>query len=102
MHDVQQLDADMKLEDMSRDKDLRQCKEQAGGVQLHPHIEMLMGLNPGLKGEASQKRQAYVEESLEVHVEPEQIFVRGAQQHNLKNIDVAIPRNKFVVLTGVS
>ncbi|EFH81406.1 excinuclease ABC subunit UvrA [Ktedonobacter racemifer] len=102
MHDVQQLDTDMKLKDMPRGKDSRLYESQAGGVQLHPHIELLMGLNPGLKGQASQKRQAYVEESLEVHVEPEQIFVRGAQQHNLKNIDVAIPRNKFVVLTGVS
>ncbi len=26
----------------------------------------------------------------------------GAQQHNLKHIDVALPRNKLVVLTGVS
>jgi excinuclease ABC subunit A len=30
------------------------------------------------------------------------IFVKGAREHNLRNIDVAIPRDKLVVITGVS
>ncbi|MGP8050108.1 MAG: excinuclease ABC subunit UvrA [Desulfobaccales bacterium] len=30
------------------------------------------------------------------------IVIRGAREHNLKNIDVELPRNRFIVITGVS
>jgi excinuclease ABC subunit A len=33
---------------------------------------------------------------------PEGIFIKGARVHNLKNVTVTIPRNKLVVVTGVS
>ncbi len=32
----------------------------------------------------------------------DQITVRGAREHNLKNINLSIPRNKLVVITGLS
>jgi excinuclease ABC subunit A len=32
----------------------------------------------------------------------EKIIIRGAREHNLKNIDVELPRNKMIVFTGLS
>ena len=38
----------------------------------------------------------------ELDVESEAIVIHGAREHNLKNISLTIPRDKFVVVTGVS
>ena len=35
-------------------------------------------------------------------ISPDKIIIKGARQHNLKNIDVDIERNKLVVITGLS
>ncbi|MBU4259427.1 MAG: excinuclease ABC subunit UvrA [Proteobacteria bacterium] len=35
-------------------------------------------------------------------MESEKIIIHGARQHNLKNIDVELPRNKLVIITGLS
>ena len=32
----------------------------------------------------------------------EAITIKGAREHNLKNVDLVIPRNKLVVITGLS
>ncbi|MES2652844.1 MAG: excinuclease ABC subunit UvrA [Bacteroidota bacterium] len=41
--------------------------------------------------------------SKEIDKDPHQhIIIKGARVHNLKNIDVAIPKNKLVVITGMS
>ncbi|HPN54907.1 MAG TPA: excinuclease ABC subunit UvrA [Candidatus Moranbacteria bacterium] len=33
---------------------------------------------------------------------PDEIIIKGAREHNLKNIDLILPRNKFIVFTGIS
>ncbi|RZL30526.1 MAG: excinuclease ABC subunit A, partial [Pedobacter sp.] len=41
--------------------------------------------------------------SKEIEKDPHKnIIIKGARVHNLKNIDVAIPKNKLVVITGMS
>ena len=35
-------------------------------------------------------------------VSQDKIIIKGAREHNLKNLDVEIPRNKLVVITGLS
>ena len=37
-----------------------------------------------------------------IDIEEEKIEVYGAREHNLKNIDISIPKNKLVVITGIS
>ncbi|QQY80051.1 excinuclease ABC subunit A [Keratinibaculum paraultunense] len=32
----------------------------------------------------------------------DKIIIKGAKEHNLKNIDLELPRNKFIVITGIS
>ena len=32
----------------------------------------------------------------------DKIIIKGAKEHNLKNIDLEIPRDKLVVVTGLS
>src|ERR1051326_9170777 len=43
-----------------------------------------------------------LETESEVKSETEFLEVIGARVHNLKNIDIAIPRNKLIVITGLS
>ena len=40
--------------------------------------------------------------ALRPELELDQIAVRGAREHNLKNIDVSLPKKRFIVFTGVS
>ncbi|KKT87173.1 MAG: UvrABC system protein A [Candidatus Moranbacteria bacterium GW2011_GWC2_45_10] len=35
-------------------------------------------------------------------MENQNIIIKGAREHNLKNVDLVLPRNKFIVFTGIS
>lgn len=50
------------------------------------------------------KANKFVEDKIALTAEElqERIIIKGAKQHNLKNVSLEIPRDKFIVLTGVS
>ena len=55
------------------------------------------------KNDQKRKEEREVIMSENIKMRPkEYIKIRGANEHNLKGIDVDIPRNEFVVLTGLS
>ena len=37
-----------------------------------------------------------------INMEQDKIIIKGAKENNLKNISLEIPRNKLVVMTGLS
>ncbi|HTI89715.1 MAG TPA: excinuclease ABC subunit UvrA [Puia sp.] len=49
-----------------------------------------------------QKAEKIISSSPAPAQKADAIFIKGARVHNLKNIDVSIPRNKLIVVTGVS
>ena len=51
---------------------------------------------------AKKIKKAEVEEDFEAYNELSHIKIHGAREHNLKNISLEIPRDKLVVITGLS
>ncbi len=49
-----------------------------------------------------QSNNIKVENALSSEYSEDELIIIGAREHNLKNIDLVIPRNKLVVITGLS
>jgi excinuclease ABC subunit A len=66
--------------------------DKAVAISTVPHIE----------GISAPEVEHHTTDNDRVTKRRDEIFIKGARMHNLKNVDVAIPRNKLVVVTGVS
>lgn len=66
-------------------------------VHIHSDTLLLLSSLPFLPMSKSKNNGTTVEE-----INHEAIEVHGARVHNLKNIDISIPKNKLVVITGIS
>ena len=55
-----------------------------------------------VEGISAPEVEHHIENEYQLAGKTDAIFIKGARMHNLKNVDVSIPRNKLVVVTGVS
>ena len=75
------------------------------GEITHPTIKRTdpKALDQGQTAFADGRRSSLESHPLSMSNEPHAfIRIKGARQHNLRNIDVSIPRHKLVVVTGMS
>jgi len=54
-------------------------------------------INPSLQSNSQKPSQDHQSPAI-----VQDIFIKGAREHNLKNIDVSIPAERLIVVTGVS
>ena len=85
-----------------RPEDLAKCKKSDTGRYLKPLLNPKRNPSEELFTSKSYlETQKRLKEKSKEKVDLD-ILIQGAKKHNLKNIDVRIPRHKLTVLTGVS
>jgi len=70
--------------------------------EKHSHTGRYLGAYLSRKGRLKTGRRKRPGKTSAAQTPAAGILVRGAREHNLKNLDLEIPRNRLVVFTGVS
>ena len=79
--------------------EVRACPASFTGAALAAYEDTLFGKAPAQLPAVADAQPAYARANgHDAHA----IVIHKAREHNLKNIDVAIPRDRFTVITGVS
>ena len=70
------------------------------GMNLQLHFLLLKSFKKKLIGKMKKKGSSNLE--IQGLIDQNQLKIRGARHHNLKNLDINIPKNKLVVISGLS
>ncbi|MFW9818189.1 MAG: hypothetical protein ACFFE5_01160, partial [Candidatus Thorarchaeota archaeon] len=76
-----------------------------GGIIYQGPLNDFINVNESLTAQALKKEENIVpiiEKAKKKRVSPTSIVIKNAHIHNLKNVSVTIPKNKFILITGVS
>jgi excinuclease ABC subunit A len=76
---------------------LMQCPQSHTGKALRAYQEAMRPVLP-----APASGVAVTEDTTRYGFDRTSIGIHNAREHNLKNVDIAIPRNRFTVITGIS
>ncbi|WP_164100943.1 excinuclease ABC subunit UvrA [Candidatus Laterigemmans baculatus] len=80
----------------------RALKRLFDGESSRPGLTRSSAKGPTAKGMAAKGKGAIAGELLDAELDPGRLVVEGASQHNLKSVDVSIPRDAMTVFCGPS
>lgn len=76
--------------------------QHGGQLTFQGTVEEMMKDKDSLTGKYLSNRERIEADRGQLQLDPEKIRLTGANEHNLKNVDLDVPMNRLVCVTGVS